>query len=173
MASSPIDPTASVLQAEIRQTRPFHSLQQEALLSVQRTASLVERQMSRLLDREGLSTAQYNVLRILRGAGEEGLPTLAIRSRMIDPGAAITRLIDRLEMAGFASRERGSDRRMVHCRVTPAGLEVLRRLDPQVVQLEQELAGEVPPEELRTLIDLLVHLRAAACDGQLDSGAGA
>jgi DNA-binding MarR family transcriptional regulator len=172
MDTPPVPTPPSALQAEIRQTRPFQSLQQEVLLSVQRTASLMDRQLSRLLEPDGLSTAQYNVLRILRGAGAEGLPTLTIRSRMIDPGAAITRLIDRLEVAGFASRERGLDRRMVRCRVTAAGLEVLARLDPQVSALEQELAGGVPDDELRDLIELLAHLRAAACNGKHDDSVG-
>jgi DNA-binding MarR family transcriptional regulator len=168
-----MDPTQpSALQAELQQTRPFRTLAQEALLSVQRTASLIERALSRLLETEKLSTAQYNVLRILRGAGEEGLPTLAIRARMIDSSAAITRLIDRLAEAGLTTRERGIDRRMVRCRITPAGLELLERTDPRVAALERELVGSLPESELRDLVELLAHLRAAACDGQHDSVIG-
>ncbi len=166
MDSSPPSAPPSQLQTEIRQTRPFQSLQQEALLSVQRTASLIERASARVLSREELSTAQYNVLRILRGAGPEGLPTLAIRDRMIDPGAAITRLVDRLVQAELVTRERGSDRRMVHCRITTAGLDVLARLDPVMTATADEIAGKLPPEELRALIDVLAHLRSTACEGK-------
>lgn len=166
MDSSPPSAPRSQLQAEIRQTRPFQSLQQEALLSVQRTASLIERASAHVLSHEGLSTAQYNVLRILRGAGPEGLPTLTIRDRMIDPGSAITRLVDRLEHSGLVTRARGSDRRMVHCRITTAGLDVLARLDPLMTATGDEIAGKLPPEELRALIDVLAHLRSTACEGK-------
>lgn len=155
------------LQAEIHQTRPFQSVAQEALLSVQRTASLVQRHLARVLDPHGLSTAQYNVLRILRGAGPDGLPTLTIRDRMIDPAAAITRLVDRLERAGWVRRERvHGDRRTVRCCVTPAGLELLDRLDPLIMAAERELAQDLEPEALRALVDLLARLReraAASC----------
>lgn len=164
---TPSSARPSQLQAELQQRRPFHSIEQEALLSIQRTAALVSRNAARVLQTEGLSLAQYNVLRILRGAGEEGLPTLAIRGRMIDPGSAITRLVDRLEGAGLVSRERGSDRRTVRCRITPEGLATLARLDPRVRATESEIAGRVSAEELRTLIDVLDHLRSVACEGKV------
>lgn len=107
------------LQQELQQTRPFRSDAQEAALALLRTASVVSRRFARVVEPQGLSLAQYNVLRILRGAGPDGLPTLAIRDRMIDEGSTVTRLLDKLEAAGLVTRDRSRpDRRQVLCRIT-------------------------------------------------------
>src|SRR5205823_671963 len=117
---------ASRLQAEIAQRRPFHSVKAEVAVSILRTAALIERHFAQVVARTGVTVQQYNVLRILRGAGEEGLPTLVIRDRMIHAAPGITRLLDKLEKAGLARRERTSpDRRQVFCYITPQGLEML------------------------------------------------
>src|ERR687884_61244 len=84
------------LQAEMRQNRPFKSLNQETTVALLRTASLVTRAFSRIVEPSGLSFAQYNALRIIRGSGSGGIPTLAIRERMVDEGTTITRLLDKL-----------------------------------------------------------------------------
>jgi MarR family transcriptional regulator, organic hydroperoxide resistance regulator len=150
----------SRLQAEIGQTKPFESPAEEALLGVARTASLLDRALMRALAPHKLSPAQYNVLRILRGAGPGGLPTMAIRCRMIDPSAAITRLIDKLERAGLAARSRlADDRREVRCRISAAGLALLTQLDPVLAATNARLAEEIPEADLKRLIHLLDQLR--------------
>ena len=91
-----------------------------------RTAAVARRPLVKVVEAVGLSLAQYNVLRILRGAGAAGLPTLAIRERMVEDAAGITRLIDKLEAAGHVTRERATpDRRLVLCRITKDGLDLL------------------------------------------------
>ncbi len=96
----------SRLQEEIKQTKPFRSVSQEAMIGLFRTTDMLRRRASTLLDPEGITPQQYNVLRILRGAGTEGLPTLEIASRMIEQAPGITRLLDRLETKRLVSRER-------------------------------------------------------------------
>src|SRR6187399_1370408 len=108
--------TSSEVRHELQQSRPFRSESQEATIALLRTASVIGRRMSRVIEPHGLSLAQYNVLRILRGAGDEGLATLAIRNRMIEEGSTVTRLLDKLESTGLVSRDRNRpDRRQVQC----------------------------------------------------------
>ncbi|MES2305519.1 MAG: MarR family transcriptional regulator [Gemmatimonadota bacterium] len=162
MTDESATPSTSQLQAEIGQTRPFGSAAQEALLGISHTASILDRVITRALAPSKISPAQYNVLRILRGAGGAGLPTLAIRCRMIDPSAAITRLVDKLEEAGLASRSRASDdRREVRCRITPEGLALLAELDPIMARIEGEVGHELPAAELKALIHALDQIRNA------------
>src|SRR6478609_2900084 len=121
------------LQDEIKQTRPFRSSAEEVVVSVLRTAAVMQRNLAQVVETHGITIQQYNVLRILRGAGEAGLPTLAIRDRMVEEAAGITRLLDKLERAGYVVRERCTpDRRQVVCRITPAGASVLAGLDEPV-----------------------------------------
>lgn len=153
-------PRKSALQAEIRQTRPFRSPRQEATIALLRTASVVTRVFARVIEEEGLSFAQYNALRIIRGAGAGGIPTLAIRERMIDEGTTITRLLDKLEAAGLIARERSlPDRRQVICHATDAGKRLLDRLDPQVDALDDEVIGFLPERRLEELIRTLDAVR--------------
>ena len=149
------------LQAEMRQGRPFASLNQEATVALLRTASVVTRAFARLVEPSRLSWAQYNALRIIRGAGRAGIPTLAIRERMIDEGTTITRLLDKLEAAGLISRERSEpDRRQVMCYVTEAGRRLLNQLDPKVDALD-EAAGFLAPARLEALVRTLDEIRRA------------
>ncbi len=149
-----------MLVEELQQTKPFPSPTQEAMVGIARTASLVDRAIARAIAPHGLSTAQYNVLRILRGAGPAGLPTLAIRERMIDPAAAITRLVDKLERAGMLSRERtDSDRRCIQCAITPQGLEVLAALDPILTGVDAKVLAGFSADEVLELIGLLDRIR--------------
>src|SRR4029079_16784201 len=120
----------SRIQQEIKQTRPFRSKGQEAAIALMRTADLVRRAVGTIVEPHGLTIQQYNVLRILRGAGDKGLPTLESAERMIEETPGITRLLDRLEAKRFVARERcKSDRRRVWCRITKDGLAMLAKLD--------------------------------------------
>ena len=150
------------LQAEMRQGRPFASLNQEATVALLRTASVITRAFVRLVEPSGLSWAQYNALRIVRGAGRAGIPTLAIRERMIDEGTTITRLLDKLEAAGLISRERSEpDRRQVMCHVTELGRRLLNQLDPKVDALDEAAVGFLAPGRLETLVRTLDEIRRA------------
>lgn len=152
--------TLPSLRDEIKQTRPFRSDAQEAAIALLRTASVVSRRFARVVEPHGLSLAQYNVLRILRGAGPDGLPTLAIRDRMIDEGSTVTRLLDKLEQAGLVTRDRSRpDRRQVLCQISPAGEALLAKLDPEVDAADDAVMAMLEKAELRTLIDLLGAIR--------------
>jgi len=148
------------VQAEIRQRVPFRSRAEEAAVTLMRTSSVVARAMSRVIEPEGVSVAQYNVLRILRGAGKAGMPTLSIRDRMIDAGASITRLLDKLEEAGYVRRERcRPDRRQVIAYLTDAGGALLDRLDPHVHAANQRVMGVLGDADLSALLSLLDQIR--------------
>lgn len=152
----------SALREELKQTRPFHSIAHEALLSVLRTAALVQRVTAQVVESSGITVQQYNVLRILRGAGETGLPTLAIRDRMIEEAAGITRLLDKLESAGHVVRERSTpDRRQVLCQITPAGLSLLAALDAPVDAMTEAAFATLEDSETATLVELLGAVRVA------------
>lgn len=152
--------TPSPLQREIQQFRPFVSAGQEALLGLLRAADVVRIRLAEIIEPHGVTPQQYNVLRILRGAGADGLPTLEIGVRMIERAPGITRLLDRLEMKGLARRQRSStDRRQVFCTITPAGLELLVTLDRPVQAVDVEIASKLSAAEQRQLIHLLDVLR--------------
>ena len=160
----PISPSGRVPSADVHrellQTRPFRSESQEASIALLRTASVVGRHAARVVEPHGLSLAQYNVLRILRGAGDEGLPTLAIRDRMIEEGSTVTRLLDKLEAASLVSRSRcRPDRRQVLCTITESGLALLAQLDPQIDAANDAAMAALTPERRRLLIELLADIR--------------
>lgn len=148
------------LQEEIRQRKPFTSLEEEGTLSIARTAAVFEHAGGDMLKSHGLTPTQYNALRILRGAGEAGLCRNEVRDRLIARVPDATRLLDRLEEVGLVSRSReGGDRRYVTSRITPKGLELLARLDPEVSAMNRRLLGHLGPGKLRMLIDLLGEAR--------------
>ena len=150
------------LREEIAQTRPFHSTGQEAVLALWRTADVLRRVAAQVVEPHGITLQQYNVLRILRGAEPEGLPTLTIAGRMIERAPGITRMIDRLETKGLVFRERRpADRRCVHCRITSKGLSLLGGLDAVVDRADDEAVTGLTREEQRQLIHLLDAVRAA------------
>ena len=154
-------PPESAIQRELQQTRPFHSIGAEAIISIMRTSALIQRRLNTIVSREGITQQQYNVLRILRGSGEAGIPTLAIRDRMIDASPGVTRLVDRLERAGYAQRERSApDRRQVVCRITAAGLSLLSRLDGPISAYDDEAVEMLSADEKRELVRLLDVVRA-------------
>jgi DNA-binding MarR family transcriptional regulator len=151
------------IQSEIQQTTPFTSLEDEAVVALQRTADGLHWRLSEMLKPHGLSPTQYNALRILRGAGDQGRACSEIAERMINRDPDITRLVDRLERRGFAVRSReGQDRRVITTRITPAGLELLRTLDGPVEEFNRKMLGGLGGQRLQTLIRLLEVVREQA-----------
>lgn len=152
--------TRSVVE-EIRQSKPFPGRGQEAFVTLLRTADEVRHYLTRLLEPEGVTPQQFNVLRILRGAGEAGLPTLEIARRMVERQPGVTRLVDRLVAKELVDRERdGADRRKVLCTIRKPGLELLARVDGIFRRMETEVAAGLPVDEGRALVADLDHLRA-------------
>ena len=148
------------IQAEIQQTKPFTSVEDEALVALQRTADRLQWRLSEMLKAHGLSPTQYNALRILRGAGDQGRACSEIAERMINRDPDITRLVDRLERRGLAVRSReGQDRRVITTRITPAGLELVQALDVPVEDFNREMLGPLGEQRLQTLIRLLEIIR--------------
>lgn len=152
----------SSVQSEIGQLRAFRSKKQEATIALLRTASVVGRSLGRVIEPSGLSLAQYNALRIIRGAGSGGIATLTIRERMIEEGTPITRIVDKLEQAGYIRRERAlPDRRQVMCQVTAEGRRLLDKIDPAVDAADEEATASLGTRELAQLVDMLDTIRAA------------
>lgn len=135
----------------------------EAFLNIQRTAEVQLNQLTQLLRPHGLSPAQYNVLRILRGAGEQGLPCGEIATRMISRDPDITRLIDRMEQRGWVARNRSvQDRRVVTVTVQQQALAMLAALDEPVADLHRVQFAVFDANRIATLISLLEVLRETA-----------
>ena len=150
------------IQSEIKQTKPL-TPEQEVLLTIQRTADAFERRVAELLKPHGISGTQYNVLRILRGAGKDGLPCGAIAERMVTRDPDITRLLDRLDKMGFIGRERSTkDRRVVTTTITEAGLKLLKQLDKPVQDLGYALVRNLSKTQMQELVELLDLARGTA-----------
>ena len=148
------------LQAELKQKIPFASREAEAYLSLLRTTDALQTQVEAQLKEFGLTGTQYNALRILRGAGPEGLPCREIGERMITRDPDITRLLDRLEDRGFVQRMRArDDRRVIYGKITAAGLKLLREMDKPLEKFGREMLRHVGQEKLRQLIELLELVR--------------
>jgi DNA-binding MarR family transcriptional regulator len=130
------------------------------MLSLARTAARLDHDMIEVLRPHGLTPTQYNALRILRGAGAEGLCRNEVRDRLVARVPDATRLLDRLEETGLVVRGReGEDRRFVRARITRRGLELLARLDQVIVDLHRRQLGHLGRAKLRALIDLLADAR--------------
>ena len=148
------------LRAELKQAKPFSSVYEEAWLSIQRTAALLEHSFESWLKPYGITGTQYNVLRILRGAGAQGLCRNEIGERMVRRVPDVTRLLDRLEDQHLIARARnGSDRRFVTTTITGEGLKVLERLDAEVVRFHREELGHVDEGRLKGLLAALQVVR--------------
>jgi DNA-binding MarR family transcriptional regulator len=160
------------LKSEIGQARPFKSLEQEVFLNVQRTADALMAELAEMLKPHAISPTQYNVLRILRGAGAgccgggrpdpgaKGLACREIGERMITRDPDMTRLLDRLEDRGLIVRERDrKDRRMISTRIAEAGLELLKGLDGPVLELHKRQLGHLGEKKLTGLLELLEGVR--------------
>jgi DNA-binding MarR family transcriptional regulator len=140
----------------------FHSREQQAAVGLLRTADALKRSIAKLIEPYGITPQQYNVLRILRGAGPEGLPTLTIGERMIEQTPGVTRLVDRLERKELVARIPCSkDRRRVFCRITAKGLELLSELDEPVNRWDTQAVSVLAPSDLDSLLTLLDRVRSA------------
>jgi DNA-binding MarR family transcriptional regulator len=139
---------------------PAPTAAQEAFLDVLRTSALLEHSAAEGLKACGLTLTQYNVLRILRGAGPDGLCRNEVGARMIKPVPDVTRLLDRLEAAGLVVRNRSdADRRYVTARITAEGLALLKKLDEPILRLHEDQLGHMPRTRLRQLAELLAEAR--------------
>lgn len=148
------------LSEEIKQTKPFASLAAEAALNIQRTADQFTRMIAEALKPADISPTQYNALRILQGAGEDGRTCCEIAERMITRDPDITRLVDRLCDRELAQRVRSEeDRRVVLVRITQKGRKVIADLAPVFVGLEHKMLGHFSDERLKLLIELLEDAR--------------
>jgi DNA-binding MarR family transcriptional regulator len=152
----------SALQREIRQRRPFQSAGHEAVLGLLRTADLVRRLGTALVEPYGITLQQFNVLRILRGAGDEGLPTLEVAVRMVEHTPGVTRLLDRLEAKELVRRQRcPNDRRQHLCWISTKGLGLLEKLDAVTERAHDETLKGLRQKDRVALIRLLDAIRAA------------
>lgn len=155
----------SDLQVELKQTRPFRSPLEEAFVGLQRTAAVLEHALETMLKPSGITATQYNLLRILRGAGAAGLCRSEIGERMVRRVPDVTRLLDRLEDTGLVARTRGGeDRRYVTTRITARGLEALEALDAVIARFLDTHLGHIDPEQLRALTQVLTRLRQPAAE---------
>jgi len=164
----------SILKSEIAQERPFSSPEEEALLNLLRTADCLQRALQRKIRTWGITSTQYNVLRILRGSQPRGLTCSAIGDRMITAEPDITRLLARLRALKLIRQQRDKrDRRVVWTQISPAGLALLAETDPVVQDFPRELLGHLGSDQLATFIHLLELARhncgetqaAVSCDG--------
>lgn len=156
---------SSQLQRELKKKQPFATPEQEAVLNILRTNDQYQNRFGRLFREYGLTSSQYNVLRILRGEGKP-MPCLEIGSRMIQVVPAMTGLIDRLEKLELVRRERCTeDRRVVYIELTDKATKLLSDMDEPVTDLEKTLIGHLTRKELRELSRLLEKARQS-----LDSG---
>ncbi len=154
---------ARQLGKEIKQKAAFSGPEEEAFLGLQRTASLLLQALGRDLKPHRLTPAQYNVLRILRGAAPAALTCGEIGERLVSPGPDVTRLLDRLEARGLVERLRdATDRRVVRARITAPGRELLGRLDKAVAASLRRLLGPLGRARLRQLSELLELARRQA-----------
>ena len=148
------------LQHELRQRVPFTDIEEEVFLGVLRTADALLQPEAALLRAHDLSFAQFNVLRILRGAGPDGASCGDIAERMVKRDPDVTRLLDRLEDRGLVRRVRdGRDRRVVMAAITEAGQALIAPLDDAVPAVHREQLGHMTREQLETLAELLAVAR--------------
>jgi DNA-binding MarR family transcriptional regulator len=166
------------LKSEIAQQRPFSSPAEEALLNLMRTADCLQRAVQRKTRAWGITSTQYNVLRILRGSQPDGLTCSAIGDRMITAEPDITRLLARLKALKLIRQQRDKrDKRVIWTQISAAGLALLAEMDPMVRESPGQLLGHLAPEELSELIRLLELARKncgetqlpVSCDGNHDA----
>ena len=148
------------LQKELKQEKPFSSLEQEVVLNVMRTAGALRQGISDALRAFSLSAPQYNILRILRGAPETGLPCSEVGDRLVNRDPDVTRLLDRLETRGLVVRGRSAtDRRVVNAIITKKGHELVDKLDEPINDIHSTQLSHMKRKDLRALVDLLEQAR--------------
>ena len=154
--------TPRTLRDELKMARPFKSVEEEAILSIARTAALIEHAGAEAFKPFNLTLTQYNVLRILRGAGRDGLCRNDVGARLVTKVPDVTRLLDRMEKADLIVRERGGeDRRYVATRITEKGLKLLEKIDRELPAMHARQLGHVSQKRLRDLISILEEVRSA------------
>ena len=155
------------LKQEIAQERPFASVEEEALLNLMRTSDCLHRVFQRRTRRWGITSTQYNVLRILRGAHPQGLTCSAIGDRMITAVPDITRLLSRMKALKLIRQQRDKhDRRVVWTQISAAGLNLLSKMDDEITRMPLEIIGHFKREELAEFIRLLELARKNCYDTQ-------
>jgi len=153
----------SKLQDEIKQAKPFESAQEELWLNLARTTAMASHVIEQGLRNHGLSPTQYNVLRILRGAGAEGLCQYEIGDRLVAQVPDVPRIIDRMEKAGWVQRVRGTtDRRIVMASLTQAGKELVGSLDQPMSEMVSGFFAGLEEPQIETLNELLVAARSVS-----------
>lgn len=150
-------------QSESKPALPLPGLEEQAFLGLLRTADRLQRRLTEMLKPHRLSPTQYNALRILRGAGSQGLPCREIGQRMINHDPDITRLLDRLEHRSLIRRGRErNDRRVIRACITVRGLDLLRGLDTEVAEFHRKLLGRMGDPQLKSMIQLLETARGGS-----------
>lgn len=150
----------SKLQKELKQSKPWRGLEEEAILNIARTSAVLEHALGQVLKRFSITSTHYNVLRILRGAGSGGLCRNEVGERLVRSVPDVTRLLDRMEELELIDRSRdGSDRRFVTTRITANGLKVVDALDAPLLEFQRTVLAHMDEKQLRTLIDLLEAVR--------------
>ncbi len=151
--------TPRSLQDDIKQNKPW-CVEEEAFLNIARTAAVLEHALVQALKPFEITPTQYNVLRILRGAGPDGLCRNEVGERLVRRVPDVTRLLDRMEETGLLVRARDDDdRRYVTARISPHGLALLERLDQEILRIHRRQLGHVDRKQLKQLIDLLTSVR--------------
>jgi len=151
----------SRLLAELKQTKLFARPGQEALLSIVRTAAVLEHQINDALKPFELTGSQYNVLRILRGAGSAGLCGREVGERMVAQVPDVPRLLERMTEAGLLTRERDpADRRHITARITPKGLRLLDEVEPALGEIERRRIGSLGRNGIQALLRHLEAVRS-------------
>ena len=151
---------SGTLQKEIKQQKPFSSLEQEVVLNVMRTAGSFRKGVSEVLRPFDLTAPQYNILRILRGAPADGLPCSEVGERLVSRDPDVTRLLDRLEKRGLIERGRSAeDRRVVNVRITQPGHELVDALDKPMKEVHEVQLGHMKKKHLKALVELLEKAR--------------
>src|ERR1700744_2780964 len=151
----------SSLATALKQTRPFVSLEQEAYLSILRTASELSYAVDQFFRPFDITPSQYNVLRILRGAGADGLCRNEISERMVTATPDMSRLLDRMEKARLVTRRRAEDdRRQASTHITKAGMELLARLEKPTTEFVTRLFTGLSAGDLKTVLMVNDQIRA-------------
>ena len=150
----------SSLATALKQNRPFVSLEQEVYLSILRTASELSHAVDQVFRPFDITSSQYNVLRILQGAGTDGLCRNEISERMVTATPDMTRLLDRMEKAGWVTRERAEgDRRQVSTYITTSGMKLLETLEKPIREFLARLFDGTAVNDLKTILKFNDQIR--------------
>jgi DNA-binding MarR family transcriptional regulator len=159
------------LLVELQQGKPFETLYEEVYVEILRTSQVTSRWITEALKPSELSGPQFNVLRILRGAGSAGLPSGRIAERMVNHDPDLTRLLDRLEARGLVEKARDTkDRRVVNACITKAGLDVVAKATKDMQALLEERMTPMSAKRLEQLADLLEEVRDAGGNDEQEPG---